>query len=50
MGTWGVWMVFLTRVCESDPYGKIKFCGLFFTVKKRIYPLIMIVIYSTITF
>lgn len=50
MGVWGVWIVFLTRICESDPHGKIKFCGLSYTVKKKFYPIMMIVVYTILTF
>ena len=50
VGIWGVWMVLLARICESDPNGDIKFCCLPFTIKKKFYPLSILAIYAILTF
>lgn len=49
-GVWGVWIVLLVRICESDPNGQIKFCCFSFFIRKRLYPLAIIGIITILNF
>lgn len=37
-----MWMVYIVRICESDPKGKIRLCCLPILIYKRLYPVIII--------
>ena len=43
-------MIYLARICVSDPDGDIKFCCFNFTIKKKIYPVVIIGIVAVMTF
>lgn len=49
-GIWGVWMVFLARICESDPDGDIRFCCFPFLIKKKFYPIAIMVLMAIVSF
>lgn len=48
-GVWGVWMVLLVRICESDPNGEIRFCCFPSNIKKRYYPFAILGIVSVLS-
>lgn len=43
-GLWVIWMVYIVRICMSDPKGNIQLCCLPITIKKQLYPIIILVL------
>lgn len=47
-GLWVMWITYLVRICESDRQGNIQMCCLPFVIKKRLYPLVTMVLVGII--
>ncbi len=41
-GLWVMWMVYIVRICQSDPTGNIQLCCFPVNIPKRFYPLVIL--------